>query len=138
MRFSIAAMSIVLLSLTVPIQASNFSADKMISQCLSDDISPQLEFSCQGFFYGLISKKQSLLSPTEPKGLVERAYNNRTSTSNYSVVKTRKYGMEQVCLPADIEYQTFKGVITQAAKNYGKPLDVRLVTDILARHYSCE
>ncbi|WP_448552802.1 hypothetical protein [Thalassotalea montiporae] len=138
MRISIVVVLTILFSFSAPSLAAKFSAEAMINECLSDNISQQQQVGCQGFFYGLISKKQALLEPVKSKGLVDRAYNSRTSTSNYSVVKTRKYGMDQVCLPDDIDYQTFKSVLKKAAINYNAQLDVESVTDILARHYSCK
>ena len=138
MRTSITVVLTVLFSFSTPSLAAKFSAEAMIKDCLSDKMSQQQQVGCQGFFYGLISKKQALLAPTKSQGFVDRAYHNRTSTSNYSVVKTRKYGMDQVCLPDDIDYQTFKKVLMKAAMNYSYPLEVETVTDILARHYSCK
>ncbi|MFD2166356.1 hypothetical protein ACFSJY_08755 [Thalassotalea euphylliae] len=137
MRTLTTLSTLLLLGLMTQVNASTFSANKMIDQCLSDDLSMQKQASCQGFFYGLLSKKEALLMPQKDNSLVDRAYTTRTSTSNYDIVKARKYGLDTVCMLDNISYQDFKSVIIANAPKYSQTTNVAVVTDILARKYSC-
>ena len=78
MRLLIVATVITLLFLAKPASAGQFSAEAFISQCLANDLSVEQQQKCEGFFFGLISKKQHLLSPEKADGVVERAMNYRT------------------------------------------------------------
>jgi len=118
--------------------ASSFSAVDYIRSCMADTLSPPAQQKCAGFFYGLISKKQALLSPTTQEGLVGRAISSRTPSKNYGAIAKRQTGVEEVCLPLDLSYQDFRQVIDRYQLN--SQLDMLTVNDItkaLAKKFSC-
>jgi hypothetical protein len=119
--------------------ASSFSAVNYIRSCMADTLSPPAQQKCAGFFYGLISKKQALLaSDSKGDGLVERAINSRTPSKNYGAITKRKMGVEEVCLPLDLDYQDFKTVIDSYHSNMKQAtISVESITKALAKKYSC-
>lgn len=132
------AVLLVVFSYIPTSSAGQFSADAFIAECLSDSINAEQKQKCRGFFYGLISKKQNLLTRDETDGVVDRAMNNRTPTASYAAVAKRTLGVDEICVPSDLSYDDFKKEFDQYKEHTKKDiLTVESITAALAKAYSC-
>lgn len=138
MRIFFTAVLFVAFSYIPPSLAQQFSADAFIADCLHDSIRAEQKQACRGFFYGLISKKQHLLTPDKTNGVVDRAMNNRTPTASYAAVTKRALGIEKICLPNNLTYEDFNREFKQYMKRTQKDsMSIDNVTAALAQAYSC-
>ncbi|WP_371374745.1 hypothetical protein [Thalassotalea aquiviva] len=115
-----------------------FSAEKYIKTCLQAQLSDSERLRCSGFFYGLLSKQQNLLSSDDSDGVIERAKSTRKAVNNYASVKGRNLGLSAICVPAGLDLDEFRRVIKESMDN-SKIYDysVEGISTTLAYSFQC-